>query len=174
MTSPAQRYSQASDAIRKRTGFLNGFKEFISRGNAIELAVGIVIGAAFTAVVTAIVDGVINPLVGGIFGQPNLDEIGAFTIGNAVWTDANGVEQVGATLRPGTILTALFNFLIVAAAIYFIVVLPLNKLAARRNKAEELTPEAPSDDVILLGEIRDLLKAQAEGPGQVPGQQPRP
>ncbi|TGO03794.1 large conductance mechanosensitive channel protein MscL [Serinibacter arcticus] len=160
MTTPNDRFNQASDALRKRTGFLNGFREFISRGNAVELAVGIVIGAAFTTVVTAIVNGLINPLIGGIFGKPNLDDIWTITIGNAVYVDADGVEQIGAALRPGMVLTALLNFLIVAAAIYFIVVLPLNKLAERRKKGVDPEPEAPAEDVILLGEIRDLLKAQ--------------
>ncbi len=147
MSTPSDRFNQASDALRSRTGFLNGFKDFISRGNAIELAVGIVIGAAFTAVVTALVEGIINPLIGGIFGKPNLDNIWTISIG-----DAN--------VLPGVVLTAVLNFLIVAAAIYFLVVLPLNKLAERRKKGVEPEPEAPAEDVILLAEIRDLLKAQ--------------
>ena len=156
---PNPTLSTARDAAKRTGGFFNGFKEFIARGNAIELAVGIVIGAAFTAVVTSLVEGIINPLIGGIFGKPNLDDIWTITIGNAAWTDSAGVEQVGAALRPGMILTALLNFLIIAAAIYFLVVAPLNKLAARRKSGEEPEPEAPSDDVRLLTEIRDLLAA---------------
>lgn len=147
MTTPNDRFNQASDALRKRTGFLNGFKEFISRGNAIELAVGIVIGAAFTAVVSSIVDGIITPIIAGIFGAQNFDDVLAFQIRDA-------------TVTPGLVLSAIVNFLIVAAAIYFIVVLPLNKLAERRKQGVDPEPEAPAEDVILLGEIRDLLKAQ--------------
>ncbi|HCX85312.1 MAG TPA: large conductance mechanosensitive channel protein MscL [Micrococcales bacterium] len=146
-------YNSAASAVAKRTGFLNGFKEFISRGNAVELAVGIVIGAAFTSVVTAIVEGLINPLIGGLFGQPNLDNIWTISLGDAL-------------IKPGMVLTALINFLLVAAAIYFIVVLPLNALAAKRKAGAEPEPEAPAEDVILLQEIRDLLKAPAGGAGR--------
>ncbi|PWD51952.1 large conductance mechanosensitive channel protein MscL [Serinibacter arcticus] len=149
MTTPSNNFNKATNAIRERSGFLNGFKEFISRGNAVELAVGIVIGAAFTSVVTAIVEGLINPLIGGIFGKPNLDNIWTISLGDAA-------------IMPGMVLTALLNFLIVAAAIYFIVVLPLNTLAARRKQGEEPEPAAPAEDVILLQEIRDLLASQAK------------
>lgn len=146
MTTP-NRYNQAADALREKTGFLNGFKEFIARGNAIELAVGIVIGAAFGAVVTSLVEGIINPLIGMIFGKPNLDTIWVIT--------ANG-----ASIAPGMVLTALINFVLVAAAIYFLIVVPLNKLAERRKKGVEPEPEAPAEDVLLLQEIRDLLAKQ--------------
>jgi large conductance mechanosensitive channel len=128
---------------------LAGFKEFISRGNAVDLAVGVVIGAAFTTVVNAIVEGVLNPLIAGIVGQPEFDDVLAFTIN-------------GATVRPGTVITALVNFLLVAVAIYFFVILPLNKLAALR-KVEETEPAAPAEDVRVLTEIRDLIAAQQRG-----------
>ena len=124
---------------------IQGFKEFISRGSAIDLAVGMVIGAAFTAIVTALVDKVINPLIGGLFGQPNFDSVGMFTVG-------------GAEVMPGAILTALVNFLLVAIALYFFIIVPMNKLAARKPAVEE-APEEPtvSDEAALLVEIRDLL-----------------
>lgn len=164
MTDAAAPVNKAINEFHKRTSWLNGFKEFIARGNAVELAVGIVVGAAFTAVVTSIIDGVINPLIGGIFGRPNLDDIWTITLGNAEWVDSAGVTQHGAHIKFGMILTALINFLIVAAAIYFIVVVPLNKFAAMRKEGEEPEPEAPTEDVLVLQEIRDLLKAQVEGP----------
>lgn len=126
---------------------LKGFKEFISRGNAIDLAVGMVIGAAFTAVVTALVTNVINPLIGGLFGEQNFDDVFQFTVGTA-------------TVKPGTVITALVNFLLVAFALYFFIVLPMNALAARRKKEEEAETPEVSEDVQLLSEIRDLLKAQ--------------
>ncbi|MHB1064196.1 MAG: large conductance mechanosensitive channel protein MscL [Georgenia sp.] len=126
---------------------LQGFKEFISRGNAIDLAVGVVIGAAFTQVISAVVEKVLNPLIGGLFGRPDFDRVWVWTLGSGEGT---------AEVLPFSIVTALVNFLIVAAALYSIVVLPMNKLAQRR-KAEETEPEAPADDVRILTEIRDLL-----------------
>lgn len=122
---------------------IQGFKEFIARGNAMEMAVGIIIGAAFGNVITALVEKFINPLIGAIFGQPNFDSVLSFTIGDAV-------------VMPGATLTALVNFLIVAFALYFFIVVPMNKLAAARKEGEE--EEAEPTDVELLAEIRDLLK----------------
>ncbi|HLS03005.1 MAG TPA: large conductance mechanosensitive channel protein MscL [Beutenbergiaceae bacterium] len=121
---------------------IQGFKDFIARGNALEMAVGIVIGAAFGAVVEALTDKVLNPLIGAIFGQPDLDRIVV-------------ISTRGGEILPGAILTALINFLLIAAAVYFLVVVPVNKLAERNASAEEEddTPE----DVALLSEIRDLL-----------------
>ena len=123
---------------------LKGFKEFISRGNVVDMAVGVIIAGAFAPVVTAVTDFILN-IIGGLVGSPSFDHVAAYTVGDA-------------TILPGAILTALINFLIVAAAVYFFVVVPMNKL---RKKNEE-EPEAPSDDVILLTEIRDLLKAQSQ------------
>ena len=125
---------------------LNGFKEFISRGNAIDMAVGIIIGGAFTPIVTAITENVLLPLIAAIFGQPNFDTIGQFTVN-------------GSTIAPGTIVTALINFLLVAAALYFFVVVPMNKLAERRNTGAEEEAEM-ADDVKVLTEIRDLLQTR--------------
>ena len=133
---------------------LNGFKNFVLRGNAIDLAVGIVIGTAFTLVVTSIVAGLINPLVAAIFGQKDLSDVGNFTIN-------------GADFSLGLVLDSLFKFLCVAAALYFLIVLPMNHLAARRKKGVEDEPKAPAEDVLVLQEIRDLLAAQnarATGP----------
>ncbi len=124
---------------------IQGFKDFISRGNAIDLAVGVVIGAAFTGVVNAIVDKFFNPLVGAIFGEPNFDSVGQFTI--------NGAE-----ILPGAILTALVSFLFVAVALYFFIVMPMNRLAERRAAGIEQEPQAPAEDIALLTEIRDLLR----------------
>ena len=128
---------------------LNGFKSFIMRGNVVDLAVAVVIGAAFSAVVGALVEGFINPLVAALFGQPNLADTWAFTIGEGEFSI-------------GLILDAVLSFLFVAAAIYFFVVLPLNKLAERRKAGVEPEPEAPAEDVLLLQEIRDLLAARRD------------
>lgn len=128
---------------------LKGFKEFISRGNAIDMAVGIVIGGAFTPIVSAITDNVLLKLIAAIFGKPSFDHVAEFSIN-------------GTMIMPGTVLTAVINFLLVAAALYFAVVVPMNKLAERRAKPAEPEPEpAPAEDIQLLSEIRDLLKKNA-------------
>ena len=107
-----------------------GFRDFIMRGNVIDLAVAVVIGAAFGAVVKAFVDGLLMPLVAAVFGQPDFSSL-TFTIGRGVFTY-------------GVFLNALVTFLLVAAAVYFVVVMPLNKLAERRARgADPTTKECP-------------------------------
>ncbi len=102
---------------------LKGFREFISKGNVVDLAVGVVIGGAFTLVVTTFTNNVLMAAIGAVFGQPNFDTIG-FEIGKG-------------NIEIGKFLTALVNFLLVAAAIYFLVVMPINKLRERKDKPEE-------------------------------------
>lgn len=134
-----------------------GFKEFISRGNAVELAVGVVIGAAFGAVVKSLQDNFISPLIGWIFGKPNLDNL--WDIGPYSWYSGEP-GQPGTAPQPiqvGAILSAMLQFLLTAAAIYFLIVLPLNALAKRRKRGVEEEPQAPAEDILLLQEIRDLL-----------------
>ena len=121
-----------------------GFKSFILRGNVVDLAVAVVIGAAFGAVVTSLVENLINPLIAALFQMPDLTKVWAFTVNDAEF-------------HLGTFIGAVINFLVIAAAIYFIVVLPLNTLAERRKKGVEPEPKAPAEDVLLLTEIRDLL-----------------
>lgn len=129
-----------------------GFKEFISQGNAIDLAVGVVIGAAFGAVISTLTDSFLNPLIGAIFGQPDFTHVLEFRI---------GLLGEPAVVQPGAVLTALLNFFIVAAALYFFVVLPINKLNAKGKEAlgieEEKENEPVSDEVALLTQIRDAL-----------------
>jgi large conductance mechanosensitive channel len=137
----------AGDTLKGTAKVFQGFKDFISRGNAVELAVGVVIGAAFGAVVKAIVDGLITPLIAAIFGNPNLDETFVFYVNDAKFSF-------------GLVLNELILFLFTAAAIYFFVVVPLNALANRRKKGLEEEPAAPSEDILLLQEIRDLLAAR--------------
>jgi large conductance mechanosensitive channel len=139
----------ATEGARGAGKVLQGFKDFISRGNAIELAVGVVIGAAFSGVISAIQEGFIAPLIAMIFGEPDISEV--WKIGAA------GAAQI----NMGLILNALLQFLITAAAIYFVIVLPLNKLAERRKRGIEAEPARPSEDILLLQEIRDLLAAQS-------------
>ncbi|WP_129665644.1 large conductance mechanosensitive channel protein MscL [Phytoactinopolyspora endophytica] len=122
---------------------LKGFREFISRGNVVDLAVAVVIGGAFALVIDAVVTGLVNPLVAAIFGEPDLTRVATFTINNAEFSI-------------GLILDALFNFLMIAAAIYFFIVIPINKLRARRAQEEA---EETAEEITLLREIRDELRA---------------
>jgi large conductance mechanosensitive channel len=105
---------------------LTGFKDFIARGNVIDLAVAVVIGAAFTGVVQAAVKDILTPLIAAIFGQPDFSNL-TFTI--------NGSE-----FKYGDLINALINFVLVAAAIYFFVIVPMNHLAERRNRGGLETP----------------------------------
>mgnify|MGYP001748825711 FL=1 len=124
---------------------LKGFKEFISRGNVVELAVGVIIGAAFKNIVDALVDGIINPLIAAVIGKPDFSDAFILTL--------NGTD-----VKFGLLITAVINFLLMAFAIYFCIVVPMNALNARRKKAEDEAPEAEvSDEVKLLTEIRDAL-----------------
>ena len=126
---------------------IKGFREFIMRGNVIDMAIGIIIGAAFTPIVTAISDMLMN-IIAGLIGAPNFDSVLQFSINDAV-------------IQPGTILTALVNFLLVAAALYFFVVMPMNKFNDRIHRNDEAIEEAVDANTELLTEIRDLLSANA-------------
>jgi large conductance mechanosensitive channel len=128
-------------------GVVKEFREFILRGNVVDLAIAVVIGAAFGAVVAALVADIITPLVAAIFGKPDFGAL-TFTIN-------------GSTFRYGDFLNAVITFLSVAAAIFFFVVKPMNVFLARRKAKEEPPPAAPTEDIQLLTEIRDLLRAGA-------------
>ena len=139
---------------------MKGFKEFLLRGNVIDLAVAVVIGAAFTAIVSTIVSALINPLIGAVFNASSLDE--------ALKVKIPTVSGEGATLYFGAIIGAVINFVIVAAVVYFALVVPVNhlkKVAFERVKNdEEQTPQdVPPTDVEVLLEIRDLLRPQNGG-----------
>ncbi|MCY1137298.1 large conductance mechanosensitive channel protein MscL [Actinoplanes sp. Pm04-4] len=136
---------------------LQGFKDFIMRGNVVDLAVGVVIGAAFTGVVTGFTNGFIKPLIQLMGGGKGIEK-GTFKV--------NGVPFDWATF-----LNSLITFLITAAVLYFFVVLPLNILAERRRRGEEPPPKAPAEDIVLLTQIRDALVSsfQTRGYGDAPG-----
>ena len=145
---------------------LDGFKKFIARGNMVDMAVGVVMGAAVTGIVNALVDSIINPLIAAIFGKPDLSKTWNWTITN--WAGENSVISFG------SLLNALLNFLIIAIAVYFCIVVPINKLRDMSEKAmakikkggdedvaasqPDLSPEGQT--VILLQDIRNSLAAQ--------------
>jgi large conductance mechanosensitive channel len=122
---------------------LEGFRDFLVRGNVVDLAVAVVIGVAFGAVVAAFSTDFIGGIIGAIGGTPDF--------GNA------GVTVNESKIVYGSTINALINFAIVAAAIYFVIVVPMQAIAARRKGADVGTP-APSDEAVLLTEIRDLLR----------------
>jgi large conductance mechanosensitive channel len=105
--------------------YVKGFREFISRGNLIELAVAVVIGTAFTAVVTAIVADLITPLIAAIGGQPNFSTL-TFTINKS-------------TFHYGALINALISFLIIAAVVYYLIVMPMARVTARFTRQAEIT-----------------------------------
>lgn len=131
---------------------MKGFRDFVLRGNVIDLAVAVVIGAAFTAIVNSLVTAVINPAIGAIFDAESLAT--AFPV--EIPTTSGGV----ATIYFGAVLAAALNFLIVAAIVYFVMVLPVNKLRERQAaKKGVVSEEAGPTETQLLAEIRDLLAA---------------
>lgn len=154
----------------KETGFFAEFRKFISRGNVLDMAVGIIIGSAFTAIVNSLVNDILNPVIGAITGGMDLTEL-KLVIKPATETSAE------AALRYGSFINAVINFLLIAFVL-FCIVKSFNKLndlkeirkkkedddaaaAAAAAKAAEPAP-APvkSDEVVLLEEIRDLLKKE--------------
>jgi large conductance mechanosensitive channel len=124
---------------------IKGFRDFILRGNVIDLAVGIIIGAAFGAVVTALVERVLMPLIGLAVGTPNFDNVACFA------TDAVTGACTGSF---GALLTAIVNFLLIAFAVYFFLVVPMNRLMPKK----EAPPAGPTTEEKLLMEIRDAIK----------------
>ncbi|MDO9379242.1 MAG: large conductance mechanosensitive channel protein MscL [Nocardioidaceae bacterium] len=129
---------------------LKGFKDFILRGNIVDLAVAVVIGTAFTALVGAFSASFINPL---------LARVGGAEVGGGLGFQLGEAGNADTFINVGTFLTAIVNFVIIAAVVYFFVVLPMKKILERMApKQTDEAPPAPAEDVILLREIRDLLE----------------
>jgi large conductance mechanosensitive channel len=114
---------------------LAGFKKFITQGNAVDLAVGVIIGAAFGTVITALTADIISPIIGAIVGKPNFDSL-KFNLGDGV-------------VGYGAFLTALINFVLIAAAVYFAIVMPINALNERRKRGEEPAEEKSNEDKMV-------------------------
>jgi len=119
---------------------LKEFGDFIKRGNVLDLAVAVIIGVAFGAIVTSLVDDILMPIIGAILGGVNFSGL-AIQVGEA-------------SIMYGNFIQAIVNFLIIAWAIFLIA-----RFAKRFEKEEPAVPPAPSEEVVLLKEIRDLLKA---------------
>ena len=130
------------------------FKKFLLRGNVVDLAVAVVIGAAFGAVVTAFVNDIINPIIGLAGGH----DFQALVITLKHGSHGNAADDV--QLRYGAVISALINFVMVAGAVFFLVVKPLNVLAERRRRGQEAEEDAPPTEAELLIQIRDLLAAR--------------
>ncbi|WP_336628761.1 MULTISPECIES: large conductance mechanosensitive channel protein MscL [unclassified Microbacterium] len=133
---------------------IKGFREFILRGNVVDLAVAVVIGAAFSAIVNVVVESLVNPLISLFFKADSLD--------NALKLTVPGFFGGSATFAFGAIIGAIINFLAVAIVVYFAFVMPMNhfnqRRAAKAGVAEE--PEALPSEQELLIQIRDLLEKQ--------------
>ncbi len=125
--------------------FLDDFKQFAFGGNLIETAVGLVLALATAALVNSLVETVIMPLVSAIFGAPDFSELWQINVGEG-------------TILLGVFVTSLISFLAVALGVYLLVVKPWNAYKARVARAEEPTPAAPAEDILLLREIRDSLQ----------------
>jgi large conductance mechanosensitive channel len=134
---------------------LKDFKAFLMRGNMLDLAVAVVIGTAFGAVITALVKDLITPVIAAIGGKPDFSTL-TFTINKSKFLY-------------GDFINAIISFVIIAAAVFFLVIKPVNALMARMKRGEEAPPEGPPEDVLLLREIRDALQARGGGAGTGPG-----
>jgi large conductance mechanosensitive channel len=147
---------------KKEPSVWEGFKTFLMRGNVVDLAVAVVIGAAFTNIVNSVVKGVINPLVGAI-GTQNLDSYRS-CLKEPCKVAADGTVTDGVVILWGSVLGATLSFVITAAVVYFLMVLPMSKYLARaeaRRKEKEGTQEVIEvTELEVLKEIRDALVAQ--------------
>ncbi len=140
------------------------FKEFIAKGNVIDLAVGVIVGTAFSGIVKSLTDDIIMPIAGAIFG--------GFDFSNYFLPLAGGVEagtldaarEQGAVLAYGSFITVTLNFLILAF-IVFLMVKGVNNLRRKENKEKEVAASAPPADIQLLTEIRDALVREEGRPG---------
>lgn len=130
---------------QKGSGFFGEFKEFILRGNVMDMAIGVIIGGAFQGIVTALTNDFINPLINGIGGA----EVG-------------GTIKIygGQVLRYGDFITAVINFLIMALVLFILLKVVNGIMTAGKKKTEDTPEIVKSDEAILLEEIRDLLKKQ--------------
>jgi large conductance mechanosensitive channel len=137
-----------------------GFRDFIMRGNVVELAVAVVMGTAFSAIVTALVNDIVTPLITAIFGKPDYSAL--------------YITLHHSKIQYGSFVNAVISFLLIAVGVYFIIVAPMNHFDKMRRRMKGLGPVQPAlTEIELLTEIRDALRAQQQGPGAqgLPGPQ---
>ena len=146
MSKDNDKKNKIASVKEKGSGFIGEFKEFIMRGNVMDMAVGVIIGGAFSNIVTALTDDVINPLINGIGGA---EVAGTFKI------------YGGQVIKYGDFITAIINFIIMAFVLFMILKV-FNKISSigKKKKIEESAKK--SDEVLLLEEIRDLLKKNSK------------
>ena len=144
-------------AKEKSTGFVKEFGDFIKRGNVVDMAVGVVIGSAFGAIVTSLVNDIIMPLVSLLTGGLDFSNWFLALDGNKYATIEEAANAGAATLNYGNLISVILNFLIVAFCI-FLVIKAMSKFHKKEEKEEKKEEPKKSDDVVLLEEIRDLLK----------------
>ncbi|GAA2456801.1 large conductance mechanosensitive channel protein MscL [Streptomyces macrosporus] len=154
--------------MSEKQGVLTGFKTFLMRGNVVELAVAVVVGAAFTKIVNTVVEGVINPVVGSI-GPKDLEHYQFCLQSPCTFDDKTGAAVDGITIKWGSVLSASLTFLITAAVVYFLMIVPMNKLKERldaKDAAEAAAAPVEKTELELLTEIRDaLLAGRHDGDG---------
>lgn len=144
--------------IIKENRTLREFKDFISRGNVVDLAVGIIIGAAFTTIVNSLVNDIIMPPIGWIMGGIDFSSL-FITLSEGDYKSLKAAKDAGAaTINYGVFLNSLINFLIVSFAV-FMLVKQVNKLK-KKEESKPFTPPTPPRSEVLLEEIRDLLKSK--------------
>jgi large conductance mechanosensitive channel len=133
---------EVNTSVKQATGWIGDFQSFILRGNVVDLAIGVVIGAAFTAVVNSLVNDIIMPFIGALLGGTDFTTL-AIQVGDA-------------TIAYGKFIQAIITFIIVSLVLFWLI-----RIMNRFWKKQEGAPAAPAADVVLLTEIRDLLKKQA-------------
>lgn len=137
-------------------GMISEFKDFVAKGNVMDLAVGVIIGGAFGTIVSSLTDDIIMPIVGAIFGGLDFSNFFIGLSGNVTASSLDAAKEQGAVLAYGSFITAAVNFLILAFII-FMLVRAVNNMMKKEEEAPA-EPPAPAADVVLLEEIRDLLK----------------
>lgn len=148
-------------------GFVKEFKEFAVKGNAFDLAVGVIIGGAFGKIVTSIIEDLIMPVVAAMVGKPDFSSI-YFAMGKgselipegASLAEAKKAAPDAAIFAYGNFITVAINFFLLAL-IVFIMVKAINRMKKKEEAVAVATPPAPTKEEVLLAEIRDLLKAKA-------------
>lgn len=151
---------QAPINLPKAPGWVGEFKAFISRGNVVDLAVGVIIGVAFTAIVGSLVKDIINPIIGVIIGGVDFSNI-FFSLDGKKFANLADAQKAGApTVNVGVFINAVIQFLIVAFVIFWVVKM-ISRLTAKQKAEEAAAPVAPPASEVLLTEIRDILKQKA-------------